>query len=587
MKESNRMDLEARLARLERLVDNLYSARAVEPLGDDVPGEEPQAPGKRASPARLDWGQGEPKARTEESGEERAKGTADSDSIRTDWRHPEALAGRTEQWLGRVGVGFVILALAFLLKLSFDRGWITPSLRLAAGFGTGGALLYLGLRLGPARQRLEQALLGGSIALFYLSGFAGFQLYELLPFWVALSVMSTTTVLSIVLSERQESALLAVMGVSGGLATPFLLESGSGDVNALVIYASLVLLGGGVVHFRKGWGALLAAMLVGGSIVMTMVAFTAGDGERLLPIIGILIFWFVVGVSPLLRPAIQPGSVAEGIRAYELWALRTSTGIGIAVSAFLIGVVQGFDADGFGYLFLASGAVLSALAYLVRRVRISLWPAAEVAALCIAVGLWLAVGDSPALFLILAEAWVLQVLVRHSGPTSLGPLGHGMGAMVAVGFLHYAGNAPWGSGLLGFREGVLFRMGILAILTVIPRWTAAGEKPWYLGSAYVGLLILFWAELNPLALGPQLVTLAWSVQGAVALVASVRRESHSLQLAGLGTLGLVAGKLLLVDLSQLDPAWRILMFFCFGVGLLGLAYLVNRPRNGGEPPTSS
>jgi len=484
-------------------------------------------------------------------------------------------------------VGFVILALAFLLKLSFDRGWITPSLRLTAGFGTAGVLLYLGLRLGSARRMLEQSLLGGSIALFYLTGFAGFQLYELLPFWVAVSVMTTTTVLSIVLSDRQDSALLAVIGVSGGLATPFLLETGSGNVNALVTYASLVLLGGGAVQFRKGWGALLATMLVGGSTVMTAVAIASGEGTVVLPTLGILVFWFLVALSPILRPAILPGSAAEGVRAHELWPLRTSTGTGAAVSVILIGLVQGFDIRGFGYLFLAFGAAFAVLAHLARRVRFTLWPAAEVSALCIAVGLWLAVGDSPALFLILAEAAVLHVLVSRKGPASLSVLGHGMAAAAAVGFLQYAENAPWGTGLLGFREGVAFRMGILGLLALLPRWTTQGGGPWYRGSAYVGLLTLFWSELNLLALGPQLVTIAWSAQGAVALIVSVRRKSHILQLAGLGTLGLVAGKLLLVDLSQLDPAWRILMFFCFGVGLLGLAYLVNRPRIGGDPPTSS
>ena len=117
--------------------------------------------------------------------------------------------------MGRIVIGFVILAMALLLQLGFVRGWITPALRLVAGLGVGTVLMAFGLRLEPARRRLAQALLGGSIAIFYLVGFAGFQLYELLPFWVALSLMTTTTVLSIVLSERQDSPVLAVIGVSG------------------------------------------------------------------------------------------------------------------------------------------------------------------------------------------------------------------------------------------------------------------------------------------------------------------------------------------------------------------------------------
>ena len=51
----------------------------------------------------------------------------------------------------------------------------------------------------------------------------------------------------------------------------------------------------------------------------------------------------------------------------------------------------------------------------------------------------------------------------------------------------------------------------------------------------------------------------------------------SLVFAG-GIIGALAGKLLLVDLAQLDPVWRILLFLGFGATLLGLGYLINRPR---------
>src|SRR6185503_13105893 len=44
----------------------------------------------------------------------------------------------SEQWFGQrgllgVGVIFLILAVGYLLKLSFDRGWISPAARCAGG----------------------------------------------------------------------------------------------------------------------------------------------------------------------------------------------------------------------------------------------------------------------------------------------------------------------------------------------------------------------------------------------------------------------------------------------------------------------
>ena len=43
-------------------------------------------------------------------------------------------------------------------------------------------------------------------------------------------------------------------------------------------------------------------------------------------------------------------------------------------------------------------------------------------------------------------------------------------------------------------------------------------------------------------------------------------------IAGMGTLLLVVGKLLLVDLINLDAAWRILLFLSFGGVFLVLSY---------------
>ena len=202
MPEPEKPVLEERVARLERLVEALIHRGRTEQRGPEASapsrpvgvesraGEGSQEPGQRPS---QEPGQGPSQAPRPDSVAARPPSGAGQIGS-------PSLAGQSERWLGRIGIGFVVLAMALLLKLSFDRGWITPALRLVAGLGAGSVLLFFGLRLEEARKRLAPALLGGSIAIFYLVGFAGLQLYELLPFWVALLVMTATTVLSIVLS---------------------------------------------------------------------------------------------------------------------------------------------------------------------------------------------------------------------------------------------------------------------------------------------------------------------------------------------------------------------------------------------------
>ncbi len=563
MPEPEKPDLEERVARLERLVETLqHGARS------ERHRPEPEAPSRPqgVKPRAREWSR-EPTLDSVFAGV-----PPGAEEIRS-----PSLAGQSERWLGRIGIGFVVLAMAFLLRLSFDRGWITPPLRLVAGLGAGTVLLAVGLSLEQARRKLAQALLGGAIAIFYLVGFAGFQLYELIPFWVALSLMTTTTVLSIVLSERQDSPLLAVIGVSGGLATPFLLDTGSGNVSALAVYASLVLSGGGAVQLYRGWGSLLGTLLVGGIIVLSLVVFGADGAVVLVPGLAVVVFWLVCAASPLLRPVMTSLPPRDRPDKSALWDSRAAVSWATAATVILLSVHLSLEGREVGLLLFFFGLVTGVAAYRTRGVPLSQWPSAEISALCVAVGLLFVADDSAVLLLVLTESLILFALAARGAPPSLRMIGHALAAVVAVAFLSYAANAPL-DGFLGLREGAFTRLGVLGLLVVGSMWVEEDAAPAYKGAAYVGLLVWFLSELGPRAYGAPLVSIAWSLQGATALVVALRNRSQPLQVAGLATLGLVAAKLLLFDLSQLDPVWRILLFMGFGAGLLGLAYLVNRPR---------
>src|SRR5262249_37691701 len=65
---------------------------------------------------------------------------------------PKANFLRSEEWIGQrgllaIGVLALILAAGYLLKLSFDRGWISPFVRCVGGAVAGGVVGALGWRL--------------------------------------------------------------------------------------------------------------------------------------------------------------------------------------------------------------------------------------------------------------------------------------------------------------------------------------------------------------------------------------------------------------------------------------------------------
>ena len=92
----------------------------------------------------------------------------------------------SEQWIGQrvfLGIGVVALLMAagYLLKLSFDRGWISPVMRCAGGVLAGLGVGALGWRLESRYRTYGAALVGAGAGIIYLSIWAASRLYGVLP----------------------------------------------------------------------------------------------------------------------------------------------------------------------------------------------------------------------------------------------------------------------------------------------------------------------------------------------------------------------------------------------------------------------
>lgn len=221
-----------------------------------------------------------------------------------------------ELWLPRVGIGLVLLAVAFAFKYSIDQGWVIPAVRVALGYALGLTLLVSGFRLSESRPQYVQALFGGAVATFYITGFAAFRLYGLFPHPFAFGLMVAATILAFFLSLQQDRAVLSVIGVAGGLGTPFLLYTGSASVPGLIAYITLVLAGANAVYFHRGWRSLLWVSVVGGWSVM-MIALVAASSSQAVFLdkaslqAGIVFAWFSFWAIPLAREVV---SAADPVR---------------------------------------------------------------------------------------------------------------------------------------------------------------------------------------------------------------------------------------------------------------------------------
>ena len=186
----------------------------------------------------------------------------------------EKLVGRAKAWLfggntvARVGAIVLFIGLSFLAKWAADNALFPPELRLAAVGIVGIALLVQGFRLSrrvpvgdigeevAARGSYAYLLQGAGVAVLYLTIFAAFKLYAMIPALAAFVLMALVCALSTLLALLSDKQMLAFVGFAGAFATPILVSTGSGNHAALFSYYLLLNLAIGIVAWLRAWRAL-------------------------------------------------------------------------------------------------------------------------------------------------------------------------------------------------------------------------------------------------------------------------------------------------------------------------------------------
>ncbi|MEP7362004.1 MAG: DUF2339 domain-containing protein [Acidobacteriota bacterium] len=173
-------------------------------------------------------------------------------------------------WVNRIAVVTCIFAAAFFFKYAADNEWIGPSGRIILGLLAGCASLFFAERFHARAERVySQGLCGLGVSLLYLSFFAAFNFYHLIPQGPSFALMALTSVLAGALAMRFESQAIAALALIGGFLTPPLLSTG--NFNAPFFYAYLLALAYGAQWLaRKQNWPTLAAFSLAGTIVLAI-----------------------------------------------------------------------------------------------------------------------------------------------------------------------------------------------------------------------------------------------------------------------------------------------------------------------------
>jgi len=150
----------------------------------------------------------------------------------------ESLESRLgSQIFNRIAIVLLLVGAAYFMKLAVDRGWINPAARVIAGLIAGAALVVWSERFrrnGYATFSYSLKAVGSGV--LYLSLWAAFHLFDLIPASVALVLMVLVTAWNGYMAWAQDSELLAAYALAGGFATPMLLSTGENHETFLFTY---------------------------------------------------------------------------------------------------------------------------------------------------------------------------------------------------------------------------------------------------------------------------------------------------------------------------------------------------------------
>ena len=172
-----------------------------------------------------------------------------------DSRKLETQIGLT--WINRVGAITLIIGVGFFFKYAIDNRWIGETGRVTLGAIAGLATLAIADQFWRRDQKtFAQGICGTGIAVLYLSFYASFAFYHLVPQAAAFLLLSLTTVVAGALALRYNSPAIAALGMSGGYASPILLSSGEDRPWTFFGYLLLLNIGALSIARTRAWRLL-------------------------------------------------------------------------------------------------------------------------------------------------------------------------------------------------------------------------------------------------------------------------------------------------------------------------------------------
>ncbi|MGB9071372.1 MAG: DUF2339 domain-containing protein [Terriglobales bacterium] len=515
-------------------------------------------------------------------------------------------------WLNRIGIAAVLVGVSYFLKFAFENNWIGAAGRVSIGLVAGIAVVVWSESFRRrGYQIFSYSLKAVGIGVLYLSLWAAFQLYHLVPAGVAFVAMLAVTAATAGLAIAQDAEILAAFALAGGFLTPVLLSTGENRELQLFSYVAILSAATLVLVTFKAWQRLLILSFAG-TLLLYIGWYSAcyASSELRLTLGFASLFFAIFALAPLVA---RPGDRVEGTNKVSLIALFLALVNAGVYFLEVYAMYEGVNKTATAWFALALAGVYIGLS---RRAAPRYGESAQQAIRLLHLGLAIAF-ITIAIPIRLDAHWIT------------------IGWLVQAGFLLWLGDRihsdllnafAVGALVLGVARLVVFdnfvtttlifntRMMTYAVAIAVlggvawmggKRGDAIGGIATDVASIVLNILALIalsreaaafysrqitQAGSNPVRWNPAVsvrvhslqimrdftYSALWMAYGAMLMIVGFWRRSAFVRWQALVLIAFTIGKVFVYDVSELDRGYRIVSFMVLGVLLLAISFVYQR-----------
>ena len=196
------------------------------------------------------------------------------------------------------GIVVLVIGISIGVKYAVDKELISPVARIILAYIAGITLYFLSVRLKKKFALFSAILFSGAMASLYFTTYAAFVYYNLFAFSIAFAVMviiTTFTVYAAIKYDRQE---IAILGMIGAYGIPFLISANSDRADLFFAYVIFINCGIVFLSYKKSWkGMVRLAMLISWILFLGWIVSRYDAAMQLQAIVIMSIFYLLFAIA--------------------------------------------------------------------------------------------------------------------------------------------------------------------------------------------------------------------------------------------------------------------------------------------------